>query len=82
MATFKTQKVVGDLGSQEVAQLISNYNHLLDVVGDLVTALKSAAGFVGDLQTKATTAETALQNTVCKLEVNPQIPLAPAPTAT
>lgn len=78
MATIKIQPVHGDLGSQEVAHLIHSYNHLLDVLGTMITAMKTTAGFVGDLQTIATTAETALQANVYKLSSEPVIPMAPA----
>lgn len=77
MANFTTQTVVGDLGSQEHAQLVSSYNALLDVLGDLITGLKSAA-VVGDIVTLATTAETALEANVKKLQQSPNVPLSPA----
>jgi len=77
MAALKTQPVVSDLGSQEVAQLIYSYNQLLDTMGALITELKSAA-VVGDIVTAATTAEIAMEAVVYKLEQNPAIPLAPA----
>lgn len=80
MASILTQKVTGDLGSQEVAQLVSNYNALLDVVGDLVTALKGAAD-VAAVNTAGTAAETALESTVNKLQAVPNVPLAPAAAA-
>ena len=76
MASLTTQKVQGDLGSQEVAQLISSYNALLDVVGDLVTALKGAAD-VAAINTAGTTAETNIEANVKKLQSEPNIPLAP-----
>lgn len=77
MATLKTQKVHGDLGSQEVAQLQSSYNELLDVLGDLITGLKTAAD-VAAVNTLATTAETAMEANVKKLESVPNIPLSPS----
>lgn len=80
MATIKTQKVVGDLGSQEHAQLVDSYNKLVDVVGDLITALKGAAD-VAAINTAGTTAETAIEANVKKLEQVPNIPLSPAPAA-
>jgi hypothetical protein len=76
MATLKTQPVLGDLGSQEVYQLMHSYNHLLDVLGTMITAMKTTAGFVGDLQTIATTAETALQANVFKLREERPLPAA------
>jgi len=75
MASIKTLPVVSDLGSQEVAQLVNNYNHLLDVLGDMITSMKATAGFVADLQTIATTAETALEATVYKIAQSPNVPL-------
>lgn len=76
MASLVTQQVVGDLGSQEHAQLVANYNALLDVLGDLITALKSATD--GNVSTPATTAETALEANVRKLQQSPDVPLSPA----
>lgn len=75
MASIKTQPVLGDIGSQEVAQLLHSYNHLLDAVGDLITGLRTAAN-IGAQQTLATAAETALQNNVYKIQSKPPIPLA------
>jgi len=75
MATIKTLPVTGDLGSQEVAQLIHSYNHLLDVVGDLITGLKTVADEAAT-HALATTAETALQTNVFKVQEVKQIPLA------
>ena len=80
MANLKTQQVVGDLGSQEHAQLVASYNALLDVVGDLVTALKSATD--SNVSTPATTAETAMEAGVKKLQQGPEVPLAPAMATT
>lgn len=76
MASLTTQKVQGDLGSQEVAQLLASYNALLDVVGDLVTALKGAAD-VAAVNTAGTAAETAIEANVKKIQSDPAIPLAP-----
>jgi hypothetical protein len=80
MASFKTQKVPGDVGSQQVAQLIHSYNHLLDILGTLITGLKTAAN-IGAQQTLATTAEASLELLVHKQEQIPNIPLSPAPPA-
>ena len=77
MATYQTQPIVSDLGSQEFAQLLASYNELLDAFGDFVTTLKSAS-VIGDVVAAATTAETALEANVKKLQQNPNIPLAPA----
>jgi hypothetical protein len=77
MATLKTQKVHGDLGSQEVAQLIASHNALLDAMGDLVTALKAAAA-IGDVVTAATNAELAMETYTKKIQSVPNIPLSPA----
>lgn len=73
MATLKTQPVIGDLGSHEVQLLMTNYNSLLDTLGDLITGLKTAAN-IGAQQALATAAETALQDNVCKLQSKPQVP--------
>jgi methyl-accepting chemotaxis protein len=77
MANVKTLPVIGDTGSQDVAQLVKNFNALVDVLGTMITSMKSSAGFVADLQTIATTAETALVATVDKLKLQPNTPLAP-----
>jgi len=77
MATIKTQPVHADLGSQELAQLRTNYNNLVQVFGDLVTTIKSAT-LVADIVAAVTTAETALQNTVAKIGAQPNIPLGKA----
>lgn len=73
MATIKTQPVLGDLGSHEVQLLQTSYDHLLDVLGDLITGLKTAAN-IGAVNVLATTAETALQGNVFKIQSKPQIP--------
>lgn len=76
MANYTTQSVIGDLGSQEYAQLVNSYNELCDVLGDLITGLKTAAA-VGDINTLATTAETALDANVKKFQQVPNVPLGP-----
>jgi hypothetical protein len=81
MADLKTQHVVGDLGSQQVQQLIVSYNALLVVLGDMITSMKTTAGFVADLQTIATTAETALEAGVYYQAQDPNIPAGRIPTA-
>jgi hypothetical protein len=78
MATIKTQKITGDLGSQEVAQLITSYNALLDVLGDLITGLKTVADEAAT-HTLATTAETALEANVYKVVEERSRPLGKAP---
>jgi len=80
MASLKTQKVYGDLGSQEHAQLQASYNELLDVLGDLITGIKGSADHAA-LVVVATTAETAMEANVKKLESIPNIPLQSAPAA-
>ena len=80
MATLKTQKVYGDLGSQEHAQLQDSYNKLLEVLGDLITGIKGSADHAA-LVVVATTAETAMEATVKKLESVPNVPLSHAPAA-
>lgn len=77
MADLLTQKVHGDLGSQEHAQLVASYNELLDVLGDLITGLKTAADTAA-INTLATTAETAMEANVKKLQSLPNVPLGPA----
>jgi anti-sigma regulatory factor (Ser/Thr protein kinase) len=74
MATIKTQPVVGDSGSQEMAQLVRSYNNLLDVVGDLITGLKTVVDEAAT-NTLAATAETALQTNVFKILEQPPIAL-------
>lgn len=76
MATIKTLPVIADLGSQEVAQLIHSYNHLLDTLGTLITGLKTAVD-VPAINTLATTAETSMQDFVYMIKEQPNIPLAP-----
>ena len=76
MATVNTQVVVGDTGSQEVARLISNFNALVTVLNTMITSMKTTAGFVADLQTIATTAETSLVANVTLLEQKPNIKLS------
>lgn len=76
MANLNTQGVVGDTGSEEVATLRRNYNALCDAMGDLVTALKSAAA-IGDVVTAATAAEAAMEANVSKVDQQPNVPAAP-----
>lgn len=76
MATINSRPVIGDSGSQETEQLRTNYNNLVQVMGDLVTTLK-AATVIGDVVTAATTAETALQNTVEKIIAQKDLPMNP-----
>lgn len=77
MATFTKRPVIGDTGSQELAQLRKNYNALLDVLGDLITGLKTVTTLPGDINTLATTVETALQATVEKIISQKDLPLNP-----
>lgn len=77
MANIQFQRVVGDSGSAELAQLRTSYNALLDVVGDLITGLKTVADEAAT-HTLATDAETALEANVYKVISTPRIPLAPA----
>lgn len=76
MATIQTRPVIADTGSEEVAQLRRSYSQLLDVLGDLITGLKSAAD-VPAINALATTAETALQDNVVKVGSEPNAPAAP-----
>ena len=79
MADLQTQRIVGDLGSQEHAHLQASYNGLLDVLSDLITGLKTAAD-VPAVQALATTAEAAMEANVKKLESVPDLPLSPTST--
>jgi hypothetical protein len=76
MASIKIQRVVGDSGSQEFVQLLGSYNALLDVLGTLITGLKTTADEAAT-NALATTAETALQNTVYKVQGTYDIPNGP-----
>lgn len=76
MATIKTLPVIADLGSQEVAQLVHSYNHLLDVLGDLITGLTTVADEAAT-HALALLAETALQDNVFKIQEKPDSPLNP-----
>lgn len=76
MANFYTLPVIRDTGSEEVSQIVTNYNNLLTVLGDLITALKTAADTAA-INALATTAETALVASVKKLTPQPNIPAAP-----
>lgn len=75
MATLKTLPVVGDSGSQELAQLLSSYNQLLDILGTLITGMKTVADEAA-LHVLATTAETAMEANVLKIVPTYQVPLA------
>lgn len=77
MANILYQPVVSDLGSKEFAQLANSYNELLDVLGDLITGLKTAADTAA-INTLATTAEAALVANVVKLKQQPNIPITPS----
>ncbi|HUW48265.1 MAG TPA: hypothetical protein VMW36_05945 [Patescibacteria group bacterium] len=77
MATLSTQRVIKDLGSEEVAQLITNYNALLGVLGDLITGIKGSADHAA-VVVVATAAETALEANVKTLTTEPNIPAAPS----
>lgn len=44
MADIRTQPVIEDLGSQEVAQLRTSYNALLEALGDYMDTVETAAG--------------------------------------
>lgn len=74
MASIKTQPVLGDVGSQQIEQLIHSYNHLLDVLGDLITGLKTAADVTAQ-KALAVTAEAALVANVFKQQTKPAAPL-------
>jgi len=75
MANIKTQRVHGDLGSQQLAQLQNSYNNLVDILGTLITGLKTAV--IGDVNTLATAAEAAMEANVPKLLATPRTPLQP-----
>lgn len=76
MASINQRPVIGDSGSQESAQLRKNYNALLDVLGNMITALKTAADAPA-INAIAVIAETALQNTVEKIVSQKDLPLNP-----
>jgi len=76
MANYLTQNVIADLGSEEVKQLITSYNALLDAVGDLITGMTTAADTAA-INTLATTAETALVANVKIIAPKPVVPSAP-----
>lgn len=80
MATWRTQPVIEDLGSEEVKKLVRSYNGLLDAVGDLVDALESAAA-VGDINTAATAFLAAVESntaTAVKIGREPGVPERPS----
>jgi len=74
---LKTQKIVGDVGSQEMAQLIRSHNLLLDAMYALVTGLITAADITA-VHALATTAEAAMASGVYKILPKANIPLSPA----
>jgi hypothetical protein len=76
--SVKTQKVVGDLGSQEVAQLINSYNKLLDILDTLIVGMSTAADTAA-VNALSVTAVASLA-TVYKIQPEPAIALSPAPT--
>ena len=75
MATLKIQPVHGDLGSQEVAQLVHSYNHLLDTLSTLILGMSTAANTAG-INALCVTADASLEAVVCKIQQQPQIPMA------
>jgi hypothetical protein len=77
MATLKTQPVVGDLGSQQLAHLAYSYGKLLDVLGTLITGLKTAAD-VPAVNALAVTAEASLEADAYKVTSEPNVPMSPS----
>jgi len=77
MATLATQRIVKDLGSEEVAQLITNYNALISLLGTYFTGVKGAADLAA-VKVLATAAETAMEANVHTLATSPNIPAAPS----
>lgn len=77
MASIKTKPIINDSGSQLVAELIQNNNDLLDVLGTLITGLKTAAN-IGAVNTLATTAEASLEAITLKFTPQPNLTLAPS----
>jgi hypothetical protein len=76
MATIKTRPVIGDNGSQELAQLRKSYNALVQVVGDLITSLKGSTD-VPSIVVIVTAAELVIQSTVEKIGTQPNLGLNP-----
>lgn len=78
MADLRTVNVIEDTGSEELKRLRKSYNALLDVVGDLLDALETAAA-VGDVNTAATNALAVLETNsteVVKVGGEPGVPNA------
>ena len=74
---LKTQKVVGDTGSQEGAQLLHSYNQLLDTLYTLIDGLSTAVDITA-VNTLATTALATVEASVYKVVTDRNIPLSPA----
>lgn len=74
---LKTQRVVGDVGSQELAQLLHSYNHLLDALDTLISGLSTAADITA-VNTLATTALASVEANAYKVVATKDIPLSPA----
>lgn len=73
---LKVQRVVGDSGSQELEQLRTNYNNLLDATEALAVAIAASDA---SAQVKAAFAAyiTSVEAGCPKLYATPRIPLAP-----
>jgi len=81
---LKTQKIVSDSGSQELAQLVKSYNALLETVETMIVALTAATDFDDDATgivgiSKA--AKATIQANSYKLALKPNVPLSPAASA-
>lgn len=74
---LKTQKVIGDTGSQEGAQLLHSYNQLLDVLYTLIDGLSTAIDITA-VNTLAVTALASVEESVYKVVTDKNIPLSPA----
>jgi hypothetical protein len=81
---LKTQKIVSDSGSQELAQLVKSYNALLDTMNTMIVALTAATDFDDDATGVvgiAKAAKATLEANSCKLSLKPNVPLSPAAPA-
>jgi len=72
--TMTIQPVLGDLGSQEVQQLIVSYNALLDTLDVLITGMSTAVNTAA-VNALAVTALASLEANSFKLRSEPQVPV-------
>jgi hypothetical protein len=84
MASWRTQPVLADVGSEELKKLRLSYNSLLDVVGDLLDALEAASD-VAAVNAAATAALAAVEVDTAgakKVGAEPNIPERPSRAVT